>query len=136
MVRHTLLKIWKFGSLCILLPGAIVTIFPEYCLMIYTDSPELIQASVPILYLAAITQLSMCAGLIYFECVSGSGNTAHALILEGMVLVGYLFLAWFFAIKIEAGVFWVWTSEIFYGVLCFVFCFTYVYKYNWGTKKI
>lgn len=135
-VRSTMFKVWKFGSLCILVPGIIVTIFPEYSLMIYTNSPELIQASTPIMYLAAVTQLSMCAGLVYFECVSGTGNTVHALILEALVLIGYLFLTWFLALRIDAGIFWVWTAEIFYGFLCFVFCFTYVYKYKWGAKDV
>lgn len=136
MVRPTMLKIWRFSALCTLIPALITTLFPEYCLMIYTNSPGLIQDAVPIIYLVAVIQYAMGAGFIYFECISGTGNTGHALLLEALVLVGYLSVAWFFAFGVELGVFWVWTSELFYGLFCFVFCFAYVYKYNWGSKNI
>lgn len=136
MVRPTMAKVLRFSLLCLILPSLLVTLFPEQILMVYTSSPEIIANAVSVLYLAAVIQYFMAAGMIYFECVSGTGNTAHALLMEAVVLVCYLMSAWFFAVVIDASVFWVWTSEILYGLLCFILCFTYIYKYRWDRKKV
>lgn len=136
MVRPTLLKITRFSLICVTVIGALVAMFPEAILMVYTDNTEIIKESIPIIYLICFIQYAMGSGLIYFEGVSGTGNTAHALIIEIVVLFGYLIVAWYFAISIDAGAFWVWTSEFVYGFLCLVLSAIYIYKYNWGSKKI
>lgn len=136
MVRPTLLKILRFSMICITIIGTIVALFPEPILMVYTDNAEIIKEAIPIIYLICFMQYAMGSGLIYFEGVSGTGNTAHALLLEAVVLIGYLAVAWLFAIGIDAGVFWVWTSEFVYGFLCLVLCFTYMYKHKWWSKQI
>ncbi len=136
MVRPTLMKIWRFSALSLILPSVLVTLFPEQFLMVYTNSPGIIRDAVPIIYLAAITEYAMGTGFIYFEAISGTGNTRHALVAELAALAGYLFTAWFFAFGIEAGIFWVWTSDAVYGTLCFIFCATYIYKFKWQGKVV
>ena len=136
MVRPTLLRIWKLSALSLIIPSVLVTLFPEQFLMVYTNSPEIIKDAIPILYLAAITEYAMGAGFIYFEAISGTGNTKHALISELAALGGYLFTAWFFAFGIDAGIFWVWTSDAVYGTLCLIICGTYMYKFKWQGKVV
>ena len=116
-VMSTILKTWKLSFICIL-PVLLCSIFfPHSILSIYTDDISLVTASVPSLYIICIASVSMSFGMTFFEAVSGTGNTIHALWLEFIVLLVYTFSVWFFAYKIGTRVEWVWTSEITYGTI-------------------
>ena len=116
-VMSTILKTWKLSFICIL-PVLLCSIFfPHSILSIYTDDISLVTASVPSLYIICVASVSMSFGMTFFEAVSGTGNTIHALWLEFIVLLVYTFSVWFFAYKIGTRVEWVWTSEITYGTI-------------------
>lgn len=135
-VKPTLRKILRFSALCLIFPGALLALVPDWCLAVYTNSPEIIQQAVPIMYLGVFIQYAMAGGMIYFDAISGTGHTTHAMIVEILVLIAYVFVAWYFALGIRAGVFWVWTCELVYGVLLFLVCASYFRFYKWSAKKI
>ena len=126
-VMSTILKTWKLSFICIL-PVLLCSIFfPHSILSIYTDDISLVTASVPSLYIICVASVSMSFGMTFFEAVSGTGNTIHALWLEFIVLLVYTFSVWFFAYKIGTRVEWVWTSEITYGTIIGLVSFCLLY---------
>lgn len=135
-VMSTILKTWKLSFVCIL-PVLLCSIFFPYSILsIYTDDVSLAAASVPTLYIICIASVSMSFGMTFFEAVSGTGNTIHALWLEFMVLLAYTFSVWFFAYKIGTRVEWVWTSEITYGTIIGLVSLLYIQYAPWQKKRI
>lgn len=133
-VMSTILKTWKLSFICIL-PVLLCSIFfPHSILSIYTDDISLVTASVPSLYIICVASVSMSFGMTFFEAVSGTGNTIHALWLEFIVLLVYTFSVWFFAYKIGTRVEWVWTSEITYGTIIGLVSLLYI-RYKSEAKR-
>lgn len=135
-VMPTLLKTLKMSLLCISPILLFSLIFPALILSIYTNDPALAAGSIPSLYMICIASVAMCFGITYFEAVSGTGNTAKALLLESFVLIAYTFSVWFFASYIGTKVEWVWTSEITYGLLIGLVSVAYLKAGQWHKKKI
>ena len=77
-------------ALSIVLPLTILfAVFPTVVLGIYTDMPDLIEASIPSLLVFCTTTWLTAASNIYFQSVSGTGNTRMAFMLELSTLVIY-----------------------------------------------
>ena len=109
---------------------------PHYVLSIYSNSSELIAASIPSLYVVGLAALSFCFGITFFEAISGTGNTTHALILESFVLIFYTFQTWLFTTVVRSDVAFVWTVEITYGILIGVVSLLYLKYTKWQQKKV
>lgn len=131
MVNKLTNRIFLMSILCVIPVIAICVCFPEAVLSIYTDSPELIASSVPSLYVVCISVISMAFSMTYFEAISGTGHTTHALIAELGALVFYVASIWIFASYLKSPVEYVWSSEIVYGVILGVLSVSYMKLYNW-----
>ena len=68
---------------------AVVVLFPHAMLSVYTNEPALLVESVPSLYVIAGAMIIASVANIYFNAISGTGNTQAALILEMGTLVFY-----------------------------------------------
>lgn len=135
-VMSTLFKTFRLCLICIL-PVLLCCLFlPELILSIYTNDAGLAGASLQSLYIVCIATIAMSFGVVYFEAVSGTGNTTSALFLESFVLIAYTFSVWFFASWINTKVAWVWTTEITYGVLIGILSLAYLKTARWQQKKI
>ena len=135
-IMRTLRRIMKLSILSVLPVLLICYIFPHYVLSIYSNSSELIAASIPSLYVVGLAALSFCFGITFFEAISGTGNTTHALILESFVLIFYTFQTWLFTTVVRSDVAFVWTVEITYGILIGVVSLLYLKHSKWQQKKV
>ena len=135
-IMRTLRRIVKLSMLSVLPVLLICYIFPHYVLSIYSNSSELIAASIPSLYVVGLAALSFCFGITFFEAISGTGNTTHALILESFVLIFYTFQTWLFTTVVRSDVAFVWTVEITYGILIGVVSLLYLKHSKWQQKKV
>ena len=111
-------------------------LFPSLILRIYTDSPELIQASTHSLWVLCTAYLFLVPGNIYFQAVSGTGNTKSALMLEFGTLVIYVCYVALMIFHLKVDVALCWTTEHIYGGFIFLFCWLYMKKGNWQNKRI
>lgn len=68
---------------------ALFALFPDVILGVYTNIPELLEAAVPSLWVYCTTPLLIAPGNVYFQAVSGTGNTRMAFVLEFVTLVVY-----------------------------------------------
>lgn len=110
--------------------------FPNLILSIYTDIPSLREASVPSLWVLCSAYLIMVPSNVYFQSVSGTGNTRTALVMESCVLAVYVAYITYIILYLKVDVALCWTSEHMYASLTLILCYWYIRKGNWQKKKI
>ena len=124
-------------ALSIVLPLTILfAVFPTVVLCIYTDMPDLIEASIPSLWVFCTTTWLTAASNIYFQSVSGTGNTRMAFILELSTLVIYAAYITLIIQVMRLDVAWCWTSEHVYGGFLLILCSIYLHRGKWKLKRI
>jgi putative MATE family efflux protein len=131
--------IWKIIRLSLSISMIFVIIlflFPEPFLRLYTSNPELINEAIPSLYVLLIVTLTLSVGNVFFQSVSGTGNTRSALIIECSVLVIYAIWVWFTAIYLKAPLYVCWMVEIIYAICIGFLSFLYFRYAKWQNKKI
>lgn len=136
LVRPTIRK-HIIITYCILIPIlAIFSIFPQLTVSIYTDIKELQTASIPSLWVLCTSYLFMIPANIYFQSVSGTGNTKMAFRLEMISLCIYtLFITYVVLIR-KADVAVCWFSEHVYAVSMLIMCYSYIKSEKWKKIKI
>lgn len=131
--------VWRIVRMCYMLIVplmAFIILFPKLVLMIYTDKPNLIDASVPALIVMASAYLIQTAAFIWFNTVSGTGNTRSAFALEMVAIATYALYVYVVVIHLRADVAWCWTTEHLYGIVMFTLAYLYMRKADWQSKKI
>lgn len=114
----------------------LIALFPVPVLRIYTDIPELITASIPTLWVLCSTYIISIPGFIYFQSVSGTGNTRAAFILELIALALYILYIFIIIIGMKADVAVCWTAEHLYAACIGIASYLYIKKANWQHKQI
>ena len=133
-VMATTWRVVKNSFLCSVVMVAIVAIIPQMVLQIYTDDVALAQAAVPSVYVICAATLMGAFAMTFFEAVSGTGNTSAAMALEFGVLIVYIIYVFLMSKTLTiAGV---WTAEWVYNILIFLISLFYIWKANWGKKRI
>jgi len=135
-IAATLFKIMKLSFLCITPMLIIVLSIPQHIVSIYTPDTELAIASIPTLYVICIATVLLAFAMIYFEAVSGTGNTKIALFLEFGVMSIYIIYVMVLAVKLKASIEFIWTSEYVYALLVGGLSLLYMKYGNWIKKKI
>jgi Na+-driven multidrug efflux pump len=131
--------IWKIVRLTVSIAMGVVLIlglFPTFALRIYTSDAALIRASIPSLYVILLVLLVLSAGNVFFQAVSGTGNTKSALLIEITTLIAYCFWIWFIVIHLQASLAVCWISELIYAALIGILSFIYLKRGRWVNKKI
>lgn len=114
----------------------LIALFPRPVLHIYTDLPDLITAAIPTLWVLCSTYLVTIPGNIYFQSVSGTGNTQAAFLLELGALALYLVYIGVVILGLRADVAFCWTAEHVYAICIWVASYYYIRKGSWMQKKI
>ncbi|MEO3598801.1 MATE family efflux transporter, partial [Phocaeicola vulgatus] len=115
---------------------AVVVLFPHAMLSVYTNEPALLVESVPSLYVIAGAMIIASVANIYFNAISGTGNTQAALILEMGTLVFYaLYILWI-GMVVKAPVSVCFSIEVVYYSLLLLSSIIYLKKAKWQNKKI
>ena len=133
-VMAVLRKVVMNGVICSLVLAVVAAVIPSLVLRIYTDDLALAAAAVPSVYVVCLATVLGAVGMVYFEAVSGTGNTTAALLLEIGVLVAYVLYV--FLLTKHSTIAWVWTAEWFYNIIIGIISFFYIWKADWRKKKI
>ena len=122
---------------CIILPMLVLfSLFPTVVLRIYTDSSELINASVDSLWVLCSAYIVLIPANVFFQAVSGTGNTRSALLLEFTALIIYVAYIVYMILYLQVDVALCWTAEHVYGACILLFSWLYLKKGNWQNKRI
>jgi len=135
-VKHVIRKaiILCLGSVAVIV--GILAMIPRTILSIFTDNTELIENSVPVLYVICGTSFLIGLGFVLFNSVSGTGNTKAALIIEASIFVAYVTLTYFLTIVWDTQIAEVWAVEFFYGGAIALSSWLFLKYYKWNKKEI
>lgn len=115
-------------GLCVASPGSILSV--------YTNEEALLVESVSALYVVCGAMLIASLANVYFNGISGTGNTQAALVLEVFVQVFYVLYIIVVGMVIQAPVDVCFTTEVIYYVLMLGSSLIYLKKAKWQNKKI
>jgi putative MATE family efflux protein len=133
-VMSVLWKVVKNSVLCASVLAVVTFIMPQLVLHIYTEDMALAQAAVPSVYVIAVATMLGAVAMVFFEAVSGTGNTSAAMALEFGVLIVYI--VYVYLMSKTSSVAGVWTAECLYNLLIGTISFVYIRKADWGRKRI
>jgi putative MATE family efflux protein len=132
MIRHVSKLALLFMSPVIL----VTALFPRMFAAIYTNNIGLMNATIPSLHVFCLIMFVFAIGNIYFNAVSGTGNTRMALLFEVLVLVAYLTYIYLVNFVFHASVAIAWLSEVVYWVGIGLCSFWYLMRGNWRAKQL
>ena len=114
----------------------VYALFPQFIISIFTDIPEIIIDGVPSLWVLCTIYLISVPANIYFQSVSGTGNTQKAFLLEMVTLVIYVAYSYFIIVYLKLDVAYCWTNEHVYALFILLFSYYYMRNGNWRDIKI
>lgn len=129
-------KIARMSFLIMVVCVAFCVIFPQDILSVYTNEEALLLESVPALYVVCGAMLIAALANIYFNGISGTGNTQAALGLEVGVQIFYALYIIIVGMMLRAPVDVCFTTEVIYYSLMLTFSVIYLKKAKWQNKKI
>ncbi len=111
-------------------------IFPQAIARIYTDIPDLIEASAPALIVMCSSYFLNVGGYVLFQAVSGTGSTKTAFKLELIALAVYIAYCTIVVGIIKADIAICWTAEHVYATVLLGCSWYYMHSGRWKNRKI
>jgi putative MATE family efflux protein len=129
-------KLMKISFLAVSSLVLVAMMFPRGIISVYTNNPELIEATVPSFYiiLGALAIFSFMS--ILFNGVLGTANTRVSLAIEAVTLSAYLGFTWLVAVQLKLTIEWVWIAEYVYFFIIGLLSLWYLKKGNWRDKVL
>ena len=129
-------RIAKVSFFVVLVCVALMVMIPQTFLSVYTGDATLQAESVPSLYVIGGAMLIASVANIYFNGISGTGNTQAALYLETGTLIIYAVYVCWVGLILKAPVAICFTTEALYYGLLLLTSVIYLKKANWQNKRI
>lgn len=129
-------KISRMSFLIMVVCVGLCVAFPGSILSVYTNEEALLLESISALYVVCGAMLIASLANVYFNGISGTGNTQAALVLEVFVQVFYALYIIVVGMVIQAPVDVCFTTEVIYYVLMLGSSLIYLKKAKWQNKKI
>lgn len=129
-------KISRMSFLIMVVCVGLCVAFPGSILSVYTNEEALLVESVSALYVVCGAMSIASLANVYFNGISGTGNTQAALVLEVFVQVFYALYIIVVGMVIQAPVDVCFTTEVIYYVLMLGSSLIYLKKAKWQNKKI
>ena len=131
--------IWRVMKMAYAIISTIIVIFalfPKQVIGIFTDMPEIIDATVPAMLVMASSYLINTGGNICFNASIGTGNTRTVFVLESIALIVYVCYCTLVCTIIKADIAICWTAEHIYALAMLILCGLYLRSGRWKGKKI
>ena len=135
-VMQLMRKIARMSFIIMAVCVIVLMLFPKAMLSVYTNEAALLTDSVPSLYVIGVAMLIASVSNIYFNGISGTGNTQAALILELVTLAIYIGYVFGVGLYLKAPVAICFTTEVLYYALLLICSLIYLKKAKWQNKKI
>lgn len=129
-------RIAKNSAAIMLVIVAVFLLFPHFLLSVYTSDPALQSESLDSLYVVCIAMFIASISNIYFNGISGTGNTQAALMIEIGVQVFYSIFVIVFGMILQMSVAFCFFAEVLYYLIMLVFSVFYLKRANWKSKMI
>lgn len=128
------IQIMTLIGLFIIMHGAFF--YPEHIVGIINPDPHYIRGSAEILRFIAASIFIYGFVQVYFNTISGSGNTRFTFLVELIAVILYLTSAYLFIHIFEWSIKWVWFVEYIYFLTMGITAMAYLRFFNWKKKKL
>lgn len=131
--------VWRVMKMAYAIISTIIVIFalfPKQVIGIFTDMPEIIDATVPAMLVMASSYLINTGGNICFNASIGTGNTRTVFVLESIALIVYVCYCTLVCTIIKADIAICWTAEHIYALAMLILCGLYLRSGRWKGRKI
>lgn len=135
-VMSALRKVLLLSVMSVALLAVVAVLFPDFLIGIYTDDQSLLAIARPVIGVIAAGAVTLSAAFVFFNAVSGTGNTTVSLFIELVTLSVYLGYAYTNAVMLQQPLSMVWTSEIVYGVGVSLVSLGYLLSKRWVGKTV
>ena len=135
-VPHLIHQHIRLAYLFVMPLALLFVLCPQLILGIYTDMADLREAAIPSLWVMCASYLLIVPANVYFQSVSGTGNTRTALALELSSLVLYTAYITYVILIRRMDVAFCWTSEFVYSTAILLFSIWYLRRGHWAGKRI
>lgn len=135
-VRNTIRKHVILAYSIVLPISVLFCLFPQLTASIYTDIQDLQLASVNSLWVLCSSYLVTVPAFIFFNSVSGTGNTRMAFRLEVTALVIYVIFITYVVFLKKSDVAICWFSEHVYSSMMLILSYRYIASGKWKFTKI
>jgi multidrug resistance protein, MATE family len=115
---------------------AFLTVWPEWFISFYGQSPEFIAEGIPVIRVVSFALLMMSFGTIWLNAVTGTGHTKVNLLIELITIIIYCLYVYLVLEYFKMPITWGWASEWVYWMSMFTMAFFYMKSGKWRTKKI
>lgn len=136
LVIPLILRVLVIGVAINLLLIQIIIFFPHPIISFYTDSPHLIEATLPLLRVISMAMIAFSVGMILFNGLSGTGKTMLALKIEILCIIFYLLTTLILAVVFKAPANVVWMVEVVYFSAMGLFAFIALKRGNWKELQL
>lgn len=120
--------------LLIVFHGALL--YPEKLIALVNPSETHLAKSAEVLRFVFGSVILYGATSVYFQTISGSGNTKWTLLIEVISVIFYILLA-YLTIKVwTIDIMWIWSVEYLYFGIIGISSFIYLHRSNWKMKRI
>ncbi|MBN1655839.1 MAG: MATE family efflux transporter [Deltaproteobacteria bacterium] len=108
----------KLGIVLFSIIGGLEAFFPDYCIAIFNESPEVIRVGAPAMRLMGICGPLISTGMILTQALFGAGNTRFVMKVELALHFGVLLpTAYLLGVVLDYGLLGVWSSAALYTLL-------------------
>ncbi len=130
-------KVIKLSFFYVLIVSPILLFMPDFLMSIFTEDASLIPYGRQPMITVFFAMLFFSISSIFFQSVSGTGNTKIALAIEAICIAAYLIYAYITTDKSNPSDLWViWMSEVIYMLSFGVFSAIYLHSGRWKRLKI
>ncbi len=124
-------KIMKISVGISLVICLLLNLFPHSYLSIYGLDEAFIQAGIPVMRLIAFAMVLMSFANIWFNAVTGTGNSSVTFLIELSAIFVYCIYVYLALEIYQLSIFWGWMSEVLYWTILFVGSYWYIKSNRW-----
>lgn len=106
--------------------GVLLLIFPKAAIQLVTDSPSVIQDTLPMMPMMFVLLLNVAFYTNYFNGIIGMGEIKAALRISIISITIYIIYMTVIIKLLELNLYWAWSSELVYGILAWSFSLNYL----------
>jgi len=129
-------KIMKISVGISLVICLLLNLFPHSYLSIYGLDEAFIQAGIPVMRLIAFAMVLMSFANIWFNAVTGTGNSSVTFLIELSAIFVYCIYVYLALEIYQLSIFWGWMSEVLYWTILFVGSYWYIKSNRWRKKVV
>ena len=114
----------------------VLNAFPKLYLSIYGQHQHFIDEAIPVLRLVTIAMILMSVASVWFNAVTGSGNSRVTFVIELCAIFLYCIYVYTVLEGFQLGMFWGWMSEMIYWSVILSLSYWYIKSNKWQKKVI